>query len=84
VDALFFQLVEDSFWVGLESTIEIVDSLTATFQLVTFCVIQTIKMSVAGAALVFLSVLRKVRDVTELMTKLVDVHRVVEMISEFI
>lgn len=58
VDALFFQLVEDRFRVGVESALEIVDGLTCTFQLVTFHVIQTTKMSVAGAALVFLGVRR--------------------------
>jgi hypothetical protein len=48
VNALFFQLIEDRFRVGVKSTLEIVDGLAGTFQL----------MSITGAALAFLYVPR--------------------------
>jgi hypothetical protein len=54
--ALFFQLVEDRFRVGVKSALDIVDGLSGTFQLVTFHVVDVVKVSVAGAALVFLGV----------------------------
>jgi hypothetical protein len=56
VDAMFFQLVEDRFRVGVKSVLEIVDGLTCTFQLMLLHVFHAFEMATAGAALVFLGV----------------------------
>ena len=56
VDALFFQLVEDRFRVGMKSALEIVDGLAGTFPLMTFHVLQAFEMAIARTALVFLGV----------------------------
>jgi len=84
VNALFFQLVEDRFRVGVKFARKSIICLTSTFQLMSLHAIHVLEVSVTGTALVFLGVRRQIGDVTEMMIKLVDVHCVVEMTSGFI